>query len=95
MGKNTRSNLKIMSLQIQINDLKTELNEALESHDSELINKLEDRINNLHDLEQFHFENNTKPSWLSCGICYGKGELSEYEDTWMCPCCEGNGGGWV
>jgi hypothetical protein len=29
-----------------------------------------------------------------CGICYGKGTITEYNETWECPCCEGKGGNW-
>lgn len=36
-----------------------------------------------------------KRQWLACGLCYGRGKQTSYEDTWDCPICDGQGGSYV
>lgn len=35
-----------------------------------------------------------KPQWNECSLCAGSGELSSYNDKWICHQCNGSGGYW-
>lgn len=33
--------------------------------------------------------------WFGCDTCQGFGKIKDYEDTWKCPACDGEGGHFV
>jgi len=53
------------------------------------------RISVMENLLRERMANQQPVRWLACGHCHGIGTLTEYEDHWTCPGCNGYGGNWI
>ena len=83
-----------VSLQTDIDNIRCRLEEAHEAGDLEDRFSLAVELGTMEDTQNHHERMGTKPKFIECGLCHGRGKHEEYREEWECTSCLGLGGFW-